>query len=186
MVHYGWRASFWVFGSLSLLWLLPWSRVHLPRALVTTSPIDSPPFSSIVRQPSLWGTALGLFSSNYSFYFLLNWLPFYVVRERGFSTAEMASFTGSAYLVSALSSIIAGWAIDRFVRAGHANVAYKSVMVAAHVGTVGCMLCIAFGAQPWALAGIFIYQVLTGAASSGVYAIPQILAGPTASARWVG
>jgi len=89
-------------------------------------------------------------------------------------------------VASAVSSIIAGWAIDRFVRAGHANVAYKSVMVAAHVGTVGCMLSIAFAAQFWALAGIFVYQILTGAAAAGVYAIPQILAGPSASGRWVG
>jgi MFS family permease len=186
MVHYGWRASFWVFGSLSLLWLLPWSRVRLPRALAASSAADSPPLSSILRQPSLWGTALGLFSSNYSFYFLLNWLPYYVVRERGFSTGEMASLTGSAYVVSALTSVISGWTIDRFVRTGHANFAYKSVMVVAHLGTVACMLGIAFASQPWALAAIFVYQVLTGAAAAGVFAIPQVLAGPTASARWVG
>jgi nitrate/nitrite transporter NarK len=48
------------------------------------------------------------------------------------------------------------------------------------------MLCIAFGAPPWALVGIFVYQILTGAASAGVYAMPQILAGPSASGRWVG
>jgi MFS family permease len=187
MAHYGWRAAFWVFGGLSLLWLLPWSRVQLPQE-ETAAPRGSehPPLRAILRQPSLWGTALGLFSSNYVFFFVLSWLPYYVVRERGFSTAEMASLTGSAYLVSALTSIIAGWSIDRFVRAGRANLAYKSVMVAAHVGTVACMLCIAFGAQPWALAGIFAYQILTGAASAGVYAIPQILAGPSASGRWVG
>jgi len=76
--------------------------------------------------------------------------------------------------------------IDRFVLGGHATIAYKSVMVVAHVGTVLCMLSIAFGSQPWAIAGIFIYQVITGAASAGVFAIPQILAGPAASARWVG
>jgi len=113
-------------------------------------------------------------------------LPYYVVRERGFSTAEMASLTGSAYVVSALSSIAAGWAIDRFVRAGRANLAYKSVMVVAHLGTVACMLGIAFAAQRGALASIFVYQVLSGASSAGVFAIPQILAGPTASARWIG
>jgi len=186
MVHYGWRAAFWVFGGLSLLWLLPWSRVRLPPAAAGTQGGDAPPLRAILRQPSLWGTAFGLFSSNYVFFFVLTWLPYYVVRERGFSTAEMASLTGSAYLVSALSSIIAGLVIDRFVRAGHANLAYKSVMVAAHVGTVGCMLGIAFGTQVWALAGIFAYQILTGAASAGVYAMPQILAGPSASGRWVG
>jgi len=46
---------------------------------------------------------------------MLTWLPFYLVRERGFSTGEMASLTGSAYVVNALSALIAGWAIDRVV-----------------------------------------------------------------------
>ncbi len=186
MVHYGWRATFWAFGGLSLLWLLPWSQMRLPREPLPVERRDEPTLGTILRQRSLWGTALGLFSSNYAFYFLLNWLPYYVVRERGFSTGQMASLTGSAYLVSALSSIVAGWVIDRFVRSGRANVAYKSVMVVAHLGTVACMLSIAFAAQPWALSGIFVYQVITGAAAAGVFAIPQILAGPAASARWVG
>jgi MFS family permease len=186
MVHYGWRATFWIFGALSLLWLLPWSRVRLPHTALQTAGSAAPPMRAILRQPSLWGTALGLFSTNYVFYFVLTWLPYYVVRERGFSTGEMATLTGSAYLVCALSSIAAGWAIDRCVVAGRATIAYKSVMVVAHLGTVGCMLCIAFASQPWALAGIFAYQVITGAASAGVFAIPQILAGPAAAARWVG
>jgi len=186
MVHYGWRAAFWVFGGLSLLWLLPWAWVRLPRQLAQTPAGEGPTLRALIAQPALWGTALGLFSSNYCFYFMLTWLPYYVVRERGFSTVQMATFTGSAYLVSAVSSVIAGWAIDRFTRAGQTNVAYKSVMVVAHLGTVGCMLGIAFGTLPWALAAVFVYQILTGAASPGVFAISQILAGPTASARWVG
>jgi MFS family permease len=187
MVHSGWRATFWVFGGLSLLWLIPWSRVRLPAPprAEKRAPID-PPMRAILRQPSLWGTALGLFSSNYVFYFVLNWLPYYVVHERGFSTGEMASLTGSAWLLSAVSSVIGGLVIDRFVRAGQANVAYKSVMVVSHLGTVGCMLCIALGSLPWAVAGIFAYQLLVGIAAGSVFAIPQILAGPGASARWVG
>ncbi|HVN43921.1 MAG TPA: MFS transporter [Steroidobacteraceae bacterium] len=186
MAHYGWRAAFWAFGGLSLLWLIPWSQVRLPREMARSSAAGSPPFSRILRQPSLWGTALGLFSTNYAFYFILSWLPYYVVRERGFSTSEMAALAGSAYAVSAVTSIVAGWVIDRTVRRGHANIAYKSVMVVAHVGTVACMLGIAFASQPWAIAAIFTYQVITGAAAPGVFAIPQILAGPKAAARWVG
>jgi MFS family permease len=187
MVTYGWRTVFWLFGALSLLWLLPWSRVRLPRRPVEHGDVTSPRMRTLLRQPSLWGTSLGLFSSNYSFYFMLSWLPYYVVRERGFSTGEMASLTGSAYLVNALSALAAGWAIDRIVgRYASANFTYKSVMAAAHVGTVACMLCIALAPQPWALAGIFVYQVLCGISSPGVYAMPQILAGPGATGRWVG
>jgi len=186
IVHYGWRAQFFVFGGLSLLWLLPWSQVRLPKQVVQTQVDQGPTLSEILKQRSLWGTALGLFSTNYSFYVMLTWLPYYVMRERGFSTADMASIAGMAYAVNALSALIAGFVIDRFVRSGHANFAYKSVMVVAHLGTVVCMVCIAVAAKPWALAAIFFYEVLSGASSTGCFAISQILAGPTASARWVG
>jgi len=187
MVQFGWRAAFWVFGAASLLWLLPWSRVRLPQGGVSAGTAGGPALRTLLRQPSLWGTSLGLFSSNYSFYFMLTWLPFYVVRERGFSTGEMASLAGSAYVVNALSALVAGWAIDRAAaRSGGANLAYKAVMVAAHVGSVACMLCIALGAQPLALGAIFVFQVLSGMSSPGAFAMSQILAGPTASARWVG
>jgi len=186
MAEFGWRAAFWTFGAASLLWLLPWSQVRLPRSAVATSSTAGPPLRTLLRQPSLWGTSLGLFSSNYSFYFMLTWLPYYVVRERGFSTAEMASLAGSSYVVNALSALLAGVCVDRLARAGHANLAYKAVMVAAHAGTVACMLGIALGSQPWAVAAIFIYQILSGISSPGAFAMSQILAGPTASARWVG
>ena len=187
MVEFGWRAAFWVFGGLSLLWLLPWSRVELPQRAVPASTDDGPALHTLLRQSSLWGTSLGLFSSNYTFYFMLTWLPFYLVRERGFSTGEMASLTGSAYVVNALSALIAGWAIDRVVaRSGRANLAYKAVMVAAHVGSVACMLCIALASPPWAVGGIFVYQILCGMSSPGAFAMSQILAGPGASGRWVG
>ncbi|TLY76696.1 MAG: MFS transporter, partial [Gammaproteobacteria bacterium] len=110
-----------------------------------------------------------------------------VVGERGFSTIEMASLTGSAYAVNALSALLAGWGIDRIVtRHDQANLAYKSVMVVAHVGSVACMLGIALGTPTEALAGIFIYQVLSGMSSPGVFAMSQILAGPGAAGRWVG
>ena len=168
-------------------WAAGTSRVRLPRSTLQTSEGNGPTLRTILRQPSLWGTSLGLFSSNYTFYFMLTWLPFYLVRERGFSTGEMASLTGSAYVVNALSALLAGWAIDRVVaRTGRASLAYKAVMVAAHVGSVACMLCIALASPRWAVGGIFVYQILSGMSSPGVFAMSQILAGPSASGRWVG
>jgi MFS family permease len=187
MTHYGWRASFWVLGAASLLWLVPWSRTSVPRPAAGTRADPGPSFGALIRQPALWGTSLGLFSANYTFYFVLTWLPFYLVRERGFSTMEMASVTGSAYVVHALSALAAGWTVDRVVRRyQRANLAYKSLMVAMHLGTLPCMLCIALAAPRAALVAIFLYQVLDGIASPGEFAMSQILAGPTAAARWVG
>jgi MFS family permease len=187
MAHFGWRAAFLVFGGLSLVWLLPWSRVRLPAAARQAEDFASPAFGAVLRQRALWGTSLGHFSGNYTFYFMLTWLPYYLVRERGFSIGEMASLAGGAYLVNALSALAAGWAIDRFIgRSASANVPYKLTMGIAHVGSVGCMLCMGLGSASWAVAAIFGFQVLSGMSSPGTFAIPQLLAGPNAAARWVG
>ena len=166
MAYAGWRSAFLVFGGLSLVWLLPWSRVKLPPRAVRRSDADTPTLLTILKQPSLWGTALGLFSSNYTFYFLLSWLPFYLVRERGFSTTEMAALASSAYLVNAASAVSAGWVTDRLISNGRStNAVYKTVMVLTHAGSVVCMLCMALGPRALALGAIFGYQVLCGVQS---------------------
>jgi MFS family permease len=189
MVHFGWRSAFLVFGALSLLWLVPWARVggQVRAAHLSCAADDGPSFWMILKTPAMWGTGLGIFCSNYGFFFMVLWLPSYLVRERGFSTLEMAELTGSAFAINALCAFGAGWAIDRYIaKGGSANLAYKSIMVLGHLGSAVCLLCMAFGAKPLALAGMFLYQVLCGASSPGIYAVPQVLAGPKATGRWVG
>jgi MFS family permease len=188
MARFGWRSAFWVFGALSLLWLWPWAGVAGEvRAAVRSSAVDSPTWGMILKQPSLWGTSLGLFSSNYVFYFMLFWLPTWLQTERGFSLTDMAWVATSAYLVNAVSAFVTGWGIDRYLaRGGSANAGYKSVMAVAHIGSVVCMLAMAVGSPKLALISLFVYQALCGASSPGVYAMCEILAGPRASGRWVG
>jgi len=195
MVRFGWRSAFLVFGAASLLWLWPWARVLRGRSRGAGTRLDAhagppsppPPLRLLLRCRELWGTALGLFSSNYVFYFMMSWLPVYLVRERGFSQTQMATLASASYAVMALSSVLAGWLVDRYIRrGGSANFGYKAIMAVAHGGAVLSMLAMAYGAQPLALAGIFFYQAITGAACCGVYAIPEILGGAQATGRWVG
>jgi MFS family permease len=188
MAQFGWRSAFLVFGALSLLWLWPWLRVarQVP-VRAASNPEDSPNFLTVLKSPALWGTGLGLFSTNYVFYFMLAWLPSYLVRERGFSMVEMAQVAGMSYFVNALCALAGGWAIDRYIaRGGSSSVAYKSVMATAHIGFIGCMMCMATGSNALAIGAMFFYQVLTGASAPGVFAMSQILAGPRAAGRWVG
>ena len=189
MVHYGWRSAFLLFGALSLLWLVPWARVagEVRAGHERAAAGDGPTFWRVMKTPAMWGTALGVFCSNYGFFFMVLWLPSYLVRERGFSTLEMAALTGSAFAINAVSSLGTGWAIDRYIAGGgSAGVAYKAMMVVGHLGSTVCLLLMAFGAKPAALVGMFVYQILCGASSPGIYAIPQVLAGPKATGRWVG
>jgi MFS family permease len=190
MVATGWRTSFAVFGIASLLWLVPWRRLPAPPPVQSAdlaSAGPSPTFPEILRQRSLWGASLGHFATNYTWYFILSWLPFYLVRERGMSMESMATVAGFSYLLQAVASIASGWATDRWIRQGvSANLIYKWIMGVYHIGAVAATIGVVVAAPNVAIVCLYIYQLLTGISSPGVYAIGQTLAGPRAAGRWIG
>jgi cyanate permease len=141
----------------------------------------------LFKTRALWGTALGLFCANYVFFFMMTWLPVYLVRERGFSMAQMASLISASYVVMGACALLGGAGVDRFIKAGGSpNTGYKATLALVHLGAVLCMLAMAFGPAPLALVSIFVYQALNGASAAALYAVPEILGGAQATGRWVG
>jgi MFS family permease len=194
MPIYGWRAVFVLFGALSLVGVWPMARLRLEQA---AGPINrsskgpslegSPTLAVILRQRGLWGASIGLFASNYNFYFILAWLPEYLVKEREFSMSRMAAVAGSAYLINALSALAAGWAVGAWTRTGRpANGFYKSLMAFGHITSMGAMIGMTVLPIEGCIACLCLFEIGIGVSSPGVYAIPQIIAGPTATGRWVG
>ena len=188
LARFGWRAVFTLFGACSLAWLLPWSRVIVaPR---TEPGIGDPPppcFPAILRQRALWGAALGLFAGNYGFYFILAWLPFYLVKTRGFSLDAMAWTASWAYLLNAVSALLMGWLTDRWVRAGYSPTrVYKGVMATFTLGGIACMIGMVVLPTTASIGSLCLYEALAGLSSPAIFAVPQILAGPDGAARWVG
>jgi MFS family permease len=183
----GWRGMFMVFGVASLMWLVPWSLVKLPKLATARADASTPTWRMVLSQRGLWGTSLGLFSSNYLWYFMLGWLPSYLEEEHGFSMHEMERVGTAGYLVNGATALITGWLVDRYVRrGGSVNFAWKLIMGLAHSGSVVFMLLMAWGSQSTAIEAMFGFQVMMGASSAGTYVMGQILAGPKASGRWVG
>lgn len=184
----GWRPVFWIFGALSLMWLLPWSRVvvHEPR-IKDGDDAAGPSFAQILRQRGLWGASLGHFAANYAFYLILTWLPTYLINVRGFSMVTMATVLSGAYLLNAIGGYGAGWFTDRWIRSGRsANGIYKGIMALNHLAGIVCMLGIVALPQTASIACLYFYEFVIGMASPGTFAISQVLAGPSAAARWVG
>ena len=189
MALYGWRVAFIMFGALTLLWLIPWSRTRIdePTGTRSVDPANMPSVWMLLRQRALWGAGIGHFAANYTFYFMIAWLPFYLVRERGFDTVGMATVVGVAFLLNAVGALLAGWAIDKWIGQGRSgNFAYKFSMALSSGGAIVCMLAIAFGDKPTALVAIYASQFLCGVGCPGVFAISQIFAGGPATGRWVG
>jgi MFS family permease len=200
MTIYGWRPVFLMFGALSLLWLIPWLRFvrgwtvngaplnAQPESKPAGPPEEPPPsFGIVLRQRALWGASLGHFASNYGYYFILSWLPFYLVKARGFSVGTMAEIASWAYLLNAVAALLMGWAADRWIRAGRSpTLIYKGIMGLSHLGAIACMGGMVLLPESGSIASLYTFEVISGFSYPGLFAIAQILAGPTATGRWVG
>jgi len=188
MAQFGWRAVFLMFGLLSLLWLLPWFRAtHEASQRDADAPRDKPPsYLAILRRREAWGASIGHFCNNYSFYFVISWLPLYLVKTRGFSVTEMSALGGLIYVVYAASAMASGWASDRWMERGaSSNLARKTAMVASNLGIALAMLGCAIGDATLSVASLFLAAIAFGLATTAIYAAGQTLAGPHAAGKWI-
>ncbi len=123
----------------------------------------------------------------YAFYFVISWLPTYLVKVQGLSVRAMAVTGGEIYLVYAAFSFITGWATDRLIASGVSLTwSRKPFLVAAQLIVTAAMAAAAFGGPTVAVASLFVAGAAFGMWTPTYYAVAQSLAGPRASGKWVG
>ena len=188
LARFGWRTLFLSMGTLSLLWLWPWLRQPSDAGAEHASRRDSGPFLiDIVRRRAALGAGLGHFCANYTLYFVLSWLPLYLVRERGFSIVRMATLGGAVYLMQGLGAFLTGWALDRWVRSGATpDRAYRTTMVVSQLAVAVCLLGALIAGPRLSAACLLISGFTFGLVTPTLYATAQTFAGPVAAGRWVG
>ena len=186
MAKYGWRPVFVGIGLLSLAWLPGWMMV-MPRDAASTHPGVSPRVIDILRQRSFWATAAGAFCNAYPLYFMVTWLPFYLVHEQHLSMHDMVAKAALYYGVDAAAALVTGLMTDFWIRRGlAASVIRKSAMaVGWTTAAVGFLGCSSAGPDSY-LAWLMVTGVGCGIGNSGLWAFSQTLAGPQAAGRWTG
>jgi sugar phosphate permease len=149
--------------------------------------MPSPGILEILKQRSAWGTCAGLFCTNYLSYFLITWLPFYLVHERQFSMTQMAKITGTAYISAAIVGTLCGWLSDRWIAGGRTPTRVRKTFTGTGMACAGVFLlaCVASGST-LSILMVVMATVSYGICSSNVWAITQTLAGPQAAGRWTG
>ena len=188
MARFGWRPFFIALGLASMLWAVPW-LLCMPRDRQTrpADSSDAPSFFEFVQLRSAWGTCLGLFCTNYLSYFLITWLPYYLVRERHFSMDNMAKLGGAAYLLGSGIAIFSGWLSDRFVASGASTTAVRKIFTGGGLTLAGIFVGLAeLSSTNYCAAALILGVIFFGVVSSNVWAITQTLAGPSAAGRWTG
>jgi MFS family permease len=188
IVQLGWRPVFVLFGLISLLWLLPWwAATREASARVTqTVRAPEPSYLAIMRCRAVWGASVGHFCLNYGFYFVISWLPLYLVKARGLSPGHMAEIGGLVYLVFAATICGAGLFGDHLVRAGlRLGAVRKTGIVAGLTVAAASLMAVAFGDVGQSIASLFVAAIAFGVATPSLYASSQTLAGPHAAGKWI-
>jgi len=190
--HLGWRMLFIIFGAGGMLWLLPWARVmpqveqHNGQALAQDFLEARHSMVKILRHRSAWGTFIGHFCGNYFYYFLLAWLPRYLVQEEHLSVELMSNVTSGLFFLIGCSTLLSGWISDRLVARGVSATIARRGVAAGGLAVASCLVfsSLLSGSQVASLALLAFCSIGYGAFSSNHWAITQTLAGPAMAGRW--
>ena len=128
-IRYGWRAPFFVFGFLGVVWSVAWyawfrdspqEKAGVTEAElreIGPAPKVQPhgmPWATALRIPALWRIAAIGACYVYALGFFQSWLQTYLVRGRGFSEAALV-LSSLTYVVGATANGLGGLAGDWMV-----------------------------------------------------------------------
>ena len=127
----GWRASFWMFGSLGVIWSVFWwrwfrddpsthpavGREELGLIAAGTAPSAQPRVHwRDLLDLNLICICLMYFCIGYGLYFYLTWLPTYFKEARGFSTQQAAWLSSAVLLTGGAATMTGGWLTDTLTK----------------------------------------------------------------------
>lgn len=186
----GWRPIFWTFGAITLLWLVPWQVTSAPlRARSVATPVTAPVnFAALLKVPALWQMGAAHFMSNYGFYFLLTWLPLYLVKTVGWSIPQMTLLTTLGFAVQGVTALVSGRWSDRAVAMGAAEGPLRRrAMIWAQALSGGAIAALWF-ADGLLQVGLclVVAGIGSGLLATNLYAVGQMFSGPRAAGSWIG
>jgi MFS family permease len=190
----GWQGLFLITGGVGLLWIVPWLIWGPPSSPAAARPANGVATSAktitwaqLVRRRDVWGTCGGLFAANLTWYFLLSWLPYYLVKERGMSMGAVAVWGSLPYLFMAGSLLAGGILADRLIAGGRPPARVRKTFLVTGLLTAAVLMPLVLIPRiELALAGLFLTCIAFGGYVSNLWAMTQTLAGPLAAGRWTG
>lgn len=182
---WGWRPFFFWMGALSLVWLIPW-LAGMPPTHARKGGARMVNAWSVLRLRKAWVSFAGLFCFNYAFFFLLTWLPSYLVSERKFSMQAMSIFGALPFCATAVASLIGGWWADRAIARGADPGSFrKRVAVTGLLIFAVMLLASSFAPNAPAMGCLVVAFIGMGLFTSCAWAITQTMAGHAAG-TWTG
>lgn len=129
---YGWRASFYVFGVMGLVWAVAWywwfrdhpsekpevTRAEMAEIGTGAAPEKHSglPWGKVLRDPNLWWIMLMYHTYCWGSFFYLSWLHTFLERGRGFSPNDLVKYSWLPFLFGGTANLLGGFASDALVK----------------------------------------------------------------------
>jgi MFS transporter, ACS family, hexuronate transporter len=196
---FGWRASFVVTGSFSLIWLVIWLKIYrrpedhprvgaaelayinsdaqasvLAEGATTRAPAESIPWRKLLTLRETWAFALGRFLIDPIWWMFLFWLPDFFAKRYQLNLVDFGPPLAVVYVVSDVGSIAGGWLSSRLIRYGASvNVARKLTMFLAALLVIPVMFAMYADSLWLAVAIVGLATAGHQAFSANLYTFPS-------------
>ena len=164
-VHYGWRASFYLFGILGVGWSAIWygwfrdspkekagvsaAELEETRGLIAHMP-HGLPWSIALRSANLWITISVAFCYVYTFYFFQSWFHTYLVKARGYSENDLL-LSSLPFVVAACANFAGGLSSNVLVRRVGLKWGRRSIGLAGLALAALCAMAVPYTEQRFAV-----------------------------------
>ena len=179
---YGWRSMFALTGLVALVWV-PFWLIAAPSGRQSPAPQaeklaeNLPPprrwtRGVVLADRTFWAMAFSILLSSYYWYFVLTWVPAYLMLSRGFSTLAMGHVLSTALFTMAAVTIFAGAIADRLASRIGVFQARLWFGVLGYAGTASILLLLVTN-RSWVLPILTFSLCSTGIGNSNYWTITQ-------------
>jgi MFS family permease len=132
LARWGWRAAFYFFGALGLVWAAAWyvwfrdhpsekpgvSKRELDEIGAGSRPVthEGLPWGRALRSANLWWIMLMYHTYCWGSFFYLSWLPNYLEHGRHFNRSDIVALAWLPFAFGGTANLLGGFASDYLVR----------------------------------------------------------------------
>jgi ACS family D-galactonate transporter-like MFS transporter len=131
----------------------------------------------LLRQPKVWGLAIGFGAYDYSFYLFLNWLPDYLVSTHGMSIVKSSWYAVIPWSVATVADLaVGGWLIDALIARGVDGTRMrKTVLVTGMLFGISIIGATQTSRPGWAIFWISLSLAGLAAAAPVQWSLPSLI-----------
>ncbi len=130
MTSYGWRAVYWIFAVLGVVWAVGWSQwfrdtpeqhpsvgptelAHIQEQRAASGQEARIAWGALLASRNVWALC-GMYSGyTWGLYFYIQWLPTYLEQARDLELPEIGPMAAAVLLSGALANLSGGWLSDK-------------------------------------------------------------------------